>query len=140
MIAGQVYDLESENNKLNDEKTLFDIIINKTAKLITAPLLISSSLANDLYVEELTEFGKHLGMLFQIVDDIMDVEGTLESIGKTPHKDEQDDKLTSVKFYGIDGAKKRAEDHYHKCLNTLSLIPNSQFLVSLTEQMYLRRK
>ena len=86
MIAGQILDLENEKNSSN-EKVLYNIYENKTAKLITAPLLIASTYADEKYFSQLKMYGYNLGVLFQIIDDIMDVEGTLESIGKTPHKD-----------------------------------------------------
>ena len=140
MIYGQVLDLENENSKELDKQVLYKIYENKTAKLITAPLLIASELAFGKYREELKEFGYHLGVTFQIVDDIMDVEETFESIGKTPNKDEKEDKLTSIKLFGIDGAKALAKEHYEKCLDILKDIPNSEFFVELTKAMYIRRK
>lgn len=140
MIAGQVLDLENEQAEICDEKTLYAVYENKTAKLITAPLLIASSLANRKYFNELKEFGFHLGVTFQIIDDIMDVEGTLESIGKTPNKDFEEGKLTSIKIFGLDGAKKRAKKHYNTCINLLSKMENSEFLMQLTDAMFVRRK
>ena len=140
MIGGQVYDLQSENKQDFSEKDLYLIYENKTAKLITAPLLIASELSGGLYRKELSDFGYNLGVLFQIIDDIMDVEGTLESIGKTPHKDEEENKLTSIKIFGLDGAKERAKMHYEACKKAISNIPDSWFLSQLADAMYVRRK
>jgi geranylgeranyl diphosphate synthase type II len=140
MIGGQVYDLQSENKQDFSEKDLYLIYENKTAKLITAPLLIASELSGGLYKKELSDFGYNLGVLFQIIDDIMDVEGTLESIGKTPHKDEEENKLTSIKIFGLDGAKERAKMHYDACKKAISNIPDSWFLSQLADAMYVRRK
>ena len=70
----------------------------------------------------------------------MDVEGTLESIGKTPHKDLSVDKLTSVKVFGFDGALKKAEFHYNECKKILAEINADEFLHQLTDKMYTRRK
>ncbi|MBQ7236126.1 MAG: polyprenyl synthetase family protein [Clostridia bacterium] len=140
MIAGQVLDLENEQNNVYDEQKLYDIYENKTAKLITAPLLIASTLSGGKYFNELKEFGYHLGVTFQIVDDIMDVEGTLESIGKTPNKDLAEDKLTSIKVFGLDGAKEHAKKHYEKCKELLSNIDNNDFLDKLTDAMFVRKK
>lgn len=139
MIAGQILDLENEKNCSN-EKVLYNIYENKTAKLITAPLLIASIYADQKYFEHLKVYGYNLGVLFQIIDDIMDVEGTLESIGKTPHKDLSVDKLTSVKVFGFDGALKKAEFHYNECKKILSEINADEFLHQLTDKMYTRRK
>jgi geranylgeranyl diphosphate synthase type II len=81
----------------------------------------------------------HLGRLFQIVDDIMDEEGSLSSIGKTPHKDKEVDKLTSVKTFGLDGARARAKEEYLICKKIIKDIPNSEFLSDFTDLMYIRK-
>ena len=140
MIAGQVLDLQNEKNNLPNEKILYDIYINKTAKLLTAPLLIASIAADNKYFNEFKEFGLNLGAMFQISDDIMDVEGSLEEIGKTPNKDSGVDKLTSIKVFGLDGAKARLKEHYNKCLDLLNKINANSFLKEFTEKMYLRKK
>ena len=140
MIKGQVLDLYNEKSIVLDEKTLYDIYENKTAKLLTAPLLISSIFADNKFYNELNDFGYHLGVMFQITDDIMDIEGTLELIGKTPNKDEQSEKLTSVKLFGIDGAKKRCEYHYNCCMKVLKTVDNSEFLAAFTDKIYNRKK
>ena len=140
MIAGQVYDLQNEKSNNLSEQTLYNIYENKTAKLLTAPLLISSILANNVYYDELKEFGYHLGIMFQISDDIMDVEGSVESIGKTPNKDIIEDKLTSIKVFTLNGAKERREFHYKKCLEQLNKIKNSNFLRIFCKNMFERTK
>ena len=140
MIAGQVLDLQNENNPNFNEQTLYSIYLNKTAKLITAPLLIASELANGKYKAELTDFGYKLGFMFQITDDIMDVEGTVESIGKTPNKDAEENKLTSIKVFGLDGAKDKNLSLYQDCINILDKINGSEFLKEFTMRMFKRKK
>ena len=140
MIAGQVLDLQNENNADANEKTLYEIYFNKTAKLIMAPILVACAFADDKFRNNLFDYGYNLGVLFQIIDDIMDVEGTLESIGKTPNKDADSGKLTSVKIFGLDGAKKCAEYHYNKCQQALEGVENSEFLASFADAMFIRRK
>lgn len=140
MIAGQVYDLQNEHSNNFTEQTLYQIYENKTAKLLTVPLLIASTLADNKYYEQLKTFGYHLGIMFQISDDIMDVEGNIESIGKTPNKDSLEDKLTSIKVYGLKGAIEKKEFHYKKCLEQLDLIKNSDFLRCFCQQMFERKK
>lgn len=140
MVQGQVLDLLSENTNEQSEKLLLDIYVNKTSKLLMCPLLISSTLANGKYFEELYQFGYNFGIMFQITDDILDVEGTLEDIGKTPHKDESENKLTSIKIYGLNGAKEKASYYYEKCLSYLEKIPNADFLTEFTKKIYLRKK
>lgn len=139
MIGGQVLDLRNGDNTEKNEKTLYDIIDKKTAKLITAPLLIASILSDGKYYDEFKTFGCNLGLLFQITDDILDEEGTLETIGKTPHKDKDADKLTAIKVFGLDGAKERAEMHYKKCKSIIDGIDNADFLSELTDKIFVRK-
>lgn len=141
MIAGQVLDLANEKKQaLCSEDDLYKVYINKTSKLITAPLLVASAMADNRYFDELEEFGENLGILFQITDDIMDEEGSLDAIGKTPHKDKEADKLTSIKLFGLSGAKQIAKEHYLKCKKIICDIPGSNFLSDFTDAMYLRKK
>lgn len=139
MVKGQVLDLENEDSDFISEQVLNEIHLNKTAKLITAPILASSHLAKDRYYEELKTYGENLGILFQYTDDVLDVEGSFESLGKTPNKDEKENKLTSVKVYGLNGVKERIDKIYNKCQELLNNIPNSEFLQSFTKKIYLRK-
>ncbi len=140
MIKGQVLDLQNEKNSIADENALTEIYINKTAKLIAAPILISSVLSGKDYFEKLSEYANALGVLFQITDDILDEEGDFSVIGKTPKKDENADKLTAIKIYGVNGAKKKAEELYVTCKSILAEIPNSDFLSKFTDATYERKK
>ena len=139
MIAGQMEDLFCEKKNNVGEKELFSIYLNKTAKLISAPILIASTLANHAYYEQLKEFSINLGYLFQFVDDVMDCESNFEQMGKTPNKDAIVDKLTSIKVFGLEGAKVKAKEYYDACINILSKIKNSEFLIQLTNFVYNRR-
>ena len=140
MVGGQVLDLENEKNTIISEQVLYRIYENKTAKLIMAPILIASILSDKKHFEILSEYGLNLGYLFQISDDILDVEGTIAEIGKTPHKDENSDKLSAIKVFGIDGAKERKALHYSKCIEQLNKINNNKFLLELTKSMFERTK
>lgn len=135
MIAGQVLDLQYEKKDAG-EKELYEIYSNKTAKLITVPLLIASELCSRAYYEQLERVGYHLGIMFQIADDLLDVSGDLATLGKTPHKDEKEDKLTSVKVFGKTGAVKNAKFHYESALEILKKIPGSTFLCALANKIY----
>lgn len=137
MIAGQVYDINSAS--LSSLEELLKINTNKTAKLITAPLLVSSIKAGAKYYEELKTFGFNIGVLFQIVDDIMDEESSFDVMGKTPNKDKEENKLTFVKLFGLEGAKEQSKNYYQKALDSIKLIPNHDFLVELTHYMFNRR-
>lgn len=138
MIAGQIIDLACEKSDTADEKTLYDMYVNKTSKLLTAPLLIASELSGGAFYKELEEFGRNLGIFFQISDDFMDAEGTFSHIGKTPNKDEKENKLTSIKVFGKDGARARAEEHYLLAKAAIEKVPNSEFLSAFAEKLYKR--
>lgn len=139
MIKGQVLDLENEGNKHASEKELIEIYHNKTAKLITAPILIASAVNQKKYFNELSVFAYNLGMLFQFVDDLMDVESNFIKMGKTPNKDLKVDKLTSIRVYGLEKTKEFCDEFHNKCISILNTIPNSEFLKEFTTFMLNRR-
>lgn len=139
MITGQVLDLQNENNPTPSEKILTDIYVNKTSKLLTAPLLVASVKNGNAYYDELKEAGTLLGIMFQITDDILDEESTLAVLGKTPRKDAEENKLTSVRLYGLDGAKDKSRELYGKIISVLNKIPDSDFLKSFTGKLYARK-
>lgn len=139
MIAGQVLDLQNEKEAVTSVESLYAVYENKTAKLISASVLIPSLLADKQYYDALKEFSYNLGILFQITDDLLDVEGDISVIGKTPHKDEKSDKLTSIKTFGLKGAKLKAKSLYDGCKKILSDIPDSDFLQEFTDKIYYRK-
>ncbi|MBW0433462.1 polyprenyl synthetase family protein [Leptospira yasudae] len=121
MVSGQIYDLqmERENGKthnLNSEQDLISMVQLthrlKTGALIKASLLLGNRLRNDWKQREesLLKYGEDLGLLFQITDDILDVEGTQESLGKTPGKDQRSGKITYPALFGMHRCKKMAEE------------------------------
>lgn len=139
MVYGQVLDLENEKNPCYSEKMLHEIFTNKTVKMFKAPLLATSLIANGKYYNELNEYGDCLGLAFQIQDDILDVEGSLETIGKTPNKDQNSDKLTSVKIYGLQGAKLKAQELFEKSIKAIEKIDNNQFLIDFAIKLNKRK-
>jgi geranylgeranyl diphosphate synthase type II len=109
MISGQLEDLELENNPdFFSEQALNTIHSKKTGALIHSSLLMGNLLHEDSSSTEVifSEYGTKLGLLFQITDDIIDVEGNFEEIGKTPGKDSKNNKLTYISLYGLDKSKK----------------------------------
>ncbi len=140
MIGGQVLDLKNEKNPVIDKDVLYDIYLNKTSRLITLPLLVSSQIADGKFFDELLSFGANLGFLFQITDDILDEESSLSELGKTPHKDKEADKFTSIKVFGLDGAKAKAKEHYEICKKALTKLCNNEFLLEFLDKIYFRKK
>ena len=141
MIAGQSADLLHENDGVHNENTLNFIYENKTGKLITAPVVVPSILCGGRCFSELKAFGRDLGYLFQLTDDILDVEGSFEELGKSIGKDGQEGKYTSVEIYGMEGSKLRADVVAERCKTILEGIDGDrEFLLSLVDYVRGRKK
>ena len=107
MLGGQSVDVMMEGKPL-DEETLLFIYRKKTSALIEASLMIGAVLAgaDEEAVKKMEEIGTSIGLAFQIQDDVLDVEGNQEEIGKPLHSDEKNEKTTYVTLYGLEKAKK----------------------------------
>jgi geranylgeranyl diphosphate synthase type II len=112
MIAGQVHDIEGEG-QLPTADLLERIHRAKTGALLRASVRMGAIYAGaDTHqLVSLTEFGNHIGLAFQIVDDILDVEQTSEMLGKTAGKDQAQQKVTFPAVYGIEKSRAMAEEH-----------------------------
>ena len=118
MIAGQSADLFYENSQPN-ENILDFIYENKTAKLITAAVVVPSIFKSGDSFSELQALGKILGYLFQLTDDILDVCGNFSQLGKSIGKDDMEGKLSAVRLYGLDDCKLRADMVGDNCLKII---------------------
>jgi geranylgeranyl diphosphate synthase type II len=121
LVAGQVADIETEGKDVPEE-TIDFIYMNKTAKLITTTVRFGALLAeaspDDL--ARITEFGKTIGILFQLTDDILDIEGSLKEMGKTPGKDEKMKKATYPRIFGLEKAKAKADQLLEQAQDIIS--------------------
>jgi geranylgeranyl diphosphate synthase type II len=109
MVAGQVVDIESEGKAVGAE-TLDYIHEHKTGALIRVACQLGALLGggNEEATDRLGRFGREIGLAFQIVDDILDVEGDSSSLGKSAAKDEKAGKVTYPQIHGIEAARRRA--------------------------------
>jgi len=107
MVGGQLDDILAEKRADVSLETLQSIHERKTGALLVYALEAGAVLADVLPSDRaaLKAFGRHLGIAFQIQDDILDVEGDEAVIGKRVGSDEQNDKTTYPKLLGLDGAK-----------------------------------
>jgi geranylgeranyl diphosphate synthase type II len=110
MIGGQVNDIEGEG-KFPTAQLLDSIHRAKTGALLRASVRMGAiySGATEEQLAALTKFGEHVGLAFQIVDDVLDVEQSSEALGKTAGKDAQQKKITFPAVYGIDRSREMAE-------------------------------
>ena len=136
MIAGQSADLIHENDEKVNEETLNFIYENKTAKLLMAAVVVPSILCGGKYYTELKAFGRELGFLFQLTDDILDVEGSFENLGKSVGKDADEGKYTGVRLYGLDASKIRADLLADRCEGLLEGFDgDTAFLTALVSRV-----
>ena len=141
LIAGQMVDIESEGKKV-DKKTLHYIHENKTARLINLSLRFGA-LAGEAKEEELKildEYGKLIGLVFQIVDDLLDIEGTQEELGKTIGKDAESAKATFPAVYGIAESHKKAEELTEKAREILAPLGEKALKLDILAEYLLGRK
>jgi geranylgeranyl diphosphate synthase type II len=110
MIGGQVMDLEAENTKA-DASTVEYIHRSKTGALITASLVTGGIYAGGTHAEiqRLRDFGRAVGLAFQIVDDVLDVTQSSVQLGKTAGKDTASEKATYPAVFGVDESLRRAD-------------------------------
>ena len=106
MVAGQVLDMRGEGRKLTMDQ-LQAIHDNKTGKLLAYPFVAAGIIAqtSQSVLGKLRQAGEHLGLAFQVRDDILDVTASFEQIGKTPQKDLAAEKSTYPALLGLDGAR-----------------------------------
>jgi geranylgeranyl diphosphate synthase type II len=109
MVGGQVVDIESEGKDVTAE-TLEYIHRHKTAALIRVSLTAGATLAGARpeLLAAIRAAGESLGLAFQIVDDILDVEGNLAELGKSAGSDERKKKATYPAFHGLEASKEKA--------------------------------
>src|SRR5437763_14220356 len=118
-IAGEAVDLHSETSRL-DFDTLEFIHSRKTGALFVAAAAVGAMLANisPAALSRIETFAKNLGLAFQITDDVLDVVGSPEQLGKDTGKDAQ--RLTFVKLAGVDGAKKLSDELVQTSLDAIA--------------------
>lgn len=123
MAGGQAIDLGSVGKALNQpELELMHAL--KTGALIRASVLLGALAGNVLSAEErknLDRFAKRAGLLFQVVDDILDCTASTATLGKTAGKDEAADKPTYVSLLGLEAARTYADELRSDALNALSI-------------------
>jgi geranylgeranyl diphosphate synthase, type II len=141
MSGGQVLDLVGNSDQASLEQ-LVNTHNRKTGTLIHACLTIPAKLnkATEKEQELLSHFGKQIGLLFQIIDDILDVTQEKDELGKTPNKDIEQNKLTFISLLGLKEAKKSAKEIWEKAHLSLKSMSdrNAENLAIILDYIYYR--
>lgn len=141
MIAGQVSDIEAEGKRVSVE--MLDYINrNKTGAIIKAAVQAGAYIggADPKLFDDLTEYAKALGLAFQIRDDILDVTGTVEELGKNVGHDEETNKSTYPAIFGLEESEKRLDEINRHALSIIEKYPEAGFFRELVGMMANRRK
>jgi geranylgeranyl diphosphate synthase type II len=111
LVGGQVLDLESEGQQDISVETLKFIHAHKTGALLEASVLCGAILAGASkdVLQRLAHYAHHIGLAFQIIDDVLDVTATSEELGKTAGKDQRAQKATYPSLWGIEESKHQAQ-------------------------------
>jgi len=120
MVGGQAVDMESEGKDI-DFPTLEYIHTHKTGALIRASVRVGAlyAKASEKSLKALTRYGERVGLAFQIADDILDITGKEDEIGKDVGSDLKKGKKTFPGFYGLEGSRLRANEVADKAIHSL---------------------
>jgi geranylgeranyl diphosphate synthase, type II len=140
MIGGQYLDVTTDGDL--DGQGLAELHALKTGRLLQASVVSATAVVglDESEREPWAELGREIGLLFQIVDDILDATGTAEELGKTPGKDEAAGKVTYVSLYGLDRARELADEARGRVRECLASLPgDTTVLAELAETIRERR-
>jgi len=142
MVDGQQLDLDGEGKQISVED-LEKIHRNKTGAMICVSARAGAIIAeaNEIELNAITKYASNLGLLFQIIDDLLDITQTTEILGKTAGKDLTSEKSTYPSFYGIEETRKLAEKVHQEAIDSLSEIEkDTQILKDLVDFILERKK
>jgi len=140
MVAGQALDMEAETRQVSQAQ-LEEIHRLKTGALIKAAARCGAIIgrANESELAAITSYGSHLGLLFQITDDFLDVTATAEDLGKTPGKDARSNKATYPALHGMEETRLAAIDAHHNACDALDQIDRSTGVLKRIADFILHR-
>lgn len=136
LVGGQMEDIENEGKPVNAE--MLDYIHkNKTSALIVAALKMGLYFGNptEEQIQQIENIGYHIGMSFQITDDILDATSTSETLGKPVGNDTSAQKNTYVTFYGLEGARDKVKKHHQAAIQATTMLKENTFLHELISAM-----
>ena len=142
MVGGQTLDMQSENQSVTLD-TLETIHKTKTGALLNFSVMsaVDIAQADSVTADLLNTFSHHLGLMFQIKDDLLDVYGDEQKLGKAVGSDETNHKSTYVSLLGKNGTEKKLKHHKDLALGCLKNLPNQydpSKLVDIVDLFYSR--
>jgi geranylgeranyl diphosphate synthase type II len=140
LIAGQVADLEGEGKRTSAQQLRY-IHERKTSALLCCSVRLGGMSANcsPAQLKALTDFGYHVGLAFQVIDDILDVTQTSEKLGKTAGKDTQAQKATYPSIVGLEKSRKIAADLTGKAFAALKPFKGQAVALEALAEFLLKR-
>ena len=134
MVGGQVLDMMSEQRQCTEQEVL-DIQSRKTGALIKAACLLGvlAGQGSDVQMDAASRFAEHLGLAFQIRDDMLDVIGNAEELGKAVGVDSV--KNTFVQLYGLEKCDLMVHEHTDAAKESLSAFADSGFMLALSDKL-----
>ena len=143
MIGGQVMDVEGEGKDMGLE-SLLKLHSLKTGALIGAACVLGALAAgvrfDDPCMADVVTYSENIGLVFQIIDDILDATATEEQLGKSVGGDQKRKKNTFLNFYSVEEARFYAEQLTREAVAAMKRYPDSDPLVSLAEWLLVRKK
>ena len=141
MIGGQIVDMESEGKKITLDELRY-LHLNKTGAIIRSACTIGALMGggSEDEIEAVDEFAKNLGVAFQIQDDILDVTGSEEELGKPIGSDAEENKNTYVRLVGLEKSRELSEEYSENAKKALDIFgERAQFLKDLTDYLINRK-
>jgi geranylgeranyl diphosphate synthase, type II len=140
LIAGQVADLEAEGKKISEAQLRY-IHERKTSALLCCSARLGGMSANctAAQLQALTNFGYHVGLAFQVIDDILDITQTSEQLGKTAGKDTASQKATYPSIVGLEKSRRIAEQLTEKAFGSLKIFKGKASALEGLAEHLLRR-
>lgn len=138
MVGGQVLDIRSETRELNEQEVI-DIQSRKTGGLINAACVLGviAGGGDEEKIQAAASFAGALGMAFQIRDDMLDIIGTREEMGKGVGTDES--KNTFVRLYGLAACEELVQKYTASAINSLKDFDDNSYMISLAKSLTERR-
>jgi geranylgeranyl pyrophosphate synthase len=143
LVGGQMQDLLAEKKSDATADELEFIHLNKTAAMLEASLVMGGLVggADEPALVRLRRAGRHLGLAFQIIDDVLDATADSATLGKTAGKDARSGKTTYVSIHGLDTARRLAASQTEAALDAIRALPgDTAFLLQLAQSLLVRAK